>query len=103
MNTCTCHSGYVMPLVQELMDLVLSELFDCARAYIDDVVIFSTTWNDHKQHLKAVLGRLWEVGLTAKPTKCVWANATCSYLGHVVGRGRLISGEKSFGHLVRMY
>ena len=64
---------------QRLMDLVLTELLHCARAYIDDVVIFSTTWDDHKQHLKAALGRLWEFGLTAKPTKCVWANATCSY------------------------
>ena len=64
---------------QRLMDLVLTELLHCARAYIDDVVIFSTTWDDHKQHLKAALGSLWEFGLTAKPTKSVWANATCSY------------------------
>ena len=54
-----------------LMDLVLTEQLLCARAYIDDMVIFSTTWDDHKQYLKAVLGRLREVGLTAKPTKCV--------------------------------
>ena len=74
---------------QRLMDLVLNELLHCARAYIDGVVIFSTTWDDHKQHLKAVLGLLREVGLTAKPTKCVLANATCSYLGHVVGKGRV--------------
>ncbi len=73
---------------KRLMDLVWTELLPCTRAYMDDVVIFSTTWDDHKQHLKAVLGCLLEVGLTAKPTKCVWANATCSYLDHVVGRGR---------------
>ena len=65
---------------QRLMDLVLSELLHCARAYIDYVVIFSATWDDHKQYLKAVLGGIREVGLMAKPTKCAWANATCSYL-----------------------
>ena len=53
---------------QRLIDLVLTDLLHCARAYIDDVFIFSTTWDDHKQHLKAVLGRLREVGLMAKPT-----------------------------------
>ena len=74
---------------QRLMDLVLSELLYCARAYVDDVVIFSTTWKDHKQQLNAVLGCLQEAGLTAKLTKCAWANATCSYLGHVVGRRRV--------------
>ena len=37
---------------QRLMDLVLTELLHCARAYIDDVVIFSTSWDEHKQHLK---------------------------------------------------
>ena len=71
------------------MDLVLTELLHCARACIDDVVIFSTTWDDHKQHLKAVLGFLWEVGLTVKPNKCVWAYATCSYLA------RLLAEEES--------
>ena len=61
------------------MDLVFTELLHCARAYIDDIVIFSTMCDNHKQHLKAVLGCLREFGLMAKPTKCVWANATCSY------------------------
>ena len=41
------------------------------------------------QHLSAVLSRLREIGLTAKPTKCVWASASCTYLGHVVGRGQV--------------
>ena len=61
------------------MDLVLTELLHCARAYIDDVVIFSTTWDDHKQHLKAVLGCLWEVGLTSvsgpMPLAHTWARS----------------------------
>lgn len=74
---------------QRLMDLVLSDHLTYARAYIDDVVIFSTTWSDHITHLCAILNCLREVGLTAKPTKCVWATASCCYLRHMVGRGHV--------------
>ena len=72
---------------QRLMDLVLDDLLDFARSYIDDIAIFSKTWTEHLQQLKAVLERLRKVKLTAKPIKCKWAYAFCSYLGHVVGRG----------------
>ena len=72
---------------QRLMDLVLNDMLDFSRAYIDDVVIFSNSWKEHLQHLKAVLERLREVGLTAKPSKCAWARASCVYLGFLVGRG----------------
>ena len=72
---------------QRLMDLVLDDLLDFVRSYIDDIAIFSKTWTEHLQHLKSVLERLREVKLTAKPIKCKWACAFCSYLGYVVGRG----------------
>ena len=36
-----------------------------------------------------MLERFREVGLTAKPSKCEWAAASCTYLGHVVGRGQV--------------
>ena len=38
-------------------------------------------------HLKAVLSRLQELGLTTKPSKCQFAMTECMYLGHVVGNG----------------
>ncbi len=56
---------------------------------MDNIVIFSNSWTDHMQLLSAVLSRLREIGLTTKPTKCVWASASCTYLGHVVGRGQV--------------
>lgn len=61
---------------QCLMDVVLDEM---SRAYIDDLVIFRLNWNDHLCHLKLVLEILRVV--------CQWATASCTYLGHVVGRG----------------
>ena len=78
---------------QRLMDQVLHDMLDFSRAYIDDIVIFSSTWTDHLQHLKSVLDRLREVGLTAKPSKCAWARASCVYLGYLVGGGRVTPEE----------
>ena len=38
-------------------------------------------------HLREVLKKLGEVGLTVKPSKCHLAMSECTYLGHVVGSG----------------
>lgn len=58
-------------------------------AYLDDVVIHSTSWDDHLLHLRTVLKKLRQAGLTVKPQKCQIAMAQCSYLGHVVGNGEV--------------
>lgn len=72
---------------QRLMDIALTDMGEFAAAYLDDVVIFSDTWMTHVEHVRTVLDRLKELGLTVKHSKCQWAKGTCTYLGHVVGRG----------------
>ena len=56
-------------------------------AYLDDLIIFSETFEEHIDHLRAILTRLKEAGLTAKPQKCKLGSDYCSYLGHVIGGG----------------
>ena len=79
---------------QRMMDRVTNGLEDFAAAYIDDVVIHSTTWEEHVDHIRQVLSRLRKAGLTAKPRKCQFAMAQCVYLGHIVGNGE-VRPEKS--------
>ena len=74
---------------QRLMDQVLRGLSGFAAAYLDDVIIFSSTWAEHLWHLEEVLNRLKEARLTAKPKKCQLGMRQCSYLGHVVGGGEV--------------
>ena len=45
---------------QRMMDQVIRGMHKFASAYLDDLIIFSTTWEDHLTHLKAVLSRLQE-------------------------------------------
>ena len=72
---------------QRMMDTVLDDIHDFSGAYMDDIVIFSQTWEDHVAHIKCVLDRLRKAGLMAKPAKCQWVSASLTFLGHTVGRG----------------
>lgn len=62
-------------------------------AYLDDIVIYSCSWDDHVSHLATVVDRLREEGLTVMLRKCQLGMRSCSFLGHVVGRG-LVSPEQ---------
>jgi hypothetical protein len=73
---------------QRLMDMVLDGL-DSSKAYIDDVVVFSDTWEQHLEDLKTTLERLKKAGLTVKRRKCVWGCALVSFLGHHIGQGQV--------------
>ena len=71
---------------QRLMD-VIRGLDSMSAAYINHVIIFSTSWEDHLSHFSTVFTRLRKARLTAKPSKCTLGATTCTYLGHVVGNG----------------
>jgi len=72
---------------QRLMDRVIQGLGDFSAAYLDDLIVFSETWAEHLQHVRTILQRLREAGLTAKARKCNFGADHCVYLGHVVGSG----------------
>ena len=79
---------------QRMMDQLLRGLEAYAAAYLDDLVIFSQSWEEHLEQVQSILSRLREAGLTAKPSKCQFAMQECIYLGHIVGNG-LVQPETS--------
>ena len=70
---------------QRMMDQLLVNCTGYAEAYLDDVIIYSTTWEDHVCHTSDVLQKLRKAGLTIHPKKCNFAMGHCSYRGHIVG------------------
>ncbi len=70
---------------QRLMDCVLSGLSDYVSAYLDDIIIYSSSWEQHLQHLKNVFQRIQEAGLSINSSKCAIAKKETEYLGYVVG------------------
>ena len=59
-------------------------------SYIDDIVIYSDSWEDHLRTLKELFGRLRKARTTARPTKCLFGASRMEFLGHEVG-GDVIS------------
>ena len=74
---------------QRCMDDVLCDLYECSSAYIDDVIIFSRSFDEHIRHIDEVLFALCEYGFTIKPSKCIWEARSAEYLGFEVGEGLL--------------
>lgn len=72
---------------QRLVDEVLRGAEDYAATYIDDIVIFSRSWEEHLQHLSDIFRRIQEAGLVINVKKCHIAKPEVQYLGYVIGAG----------------
>ena len=57
---------------QCLMDIVLQEVRKFARCYIDDICIFSTVWNVHLRHFRAIYMLLQDAELTLSYQSVTW-------------------------------
>jgi len=77
---------------QRLMNLALSGmLWNECLVYLDDIIIFCCTFEENLGHLASVLGRLREVGLKAKLSKCTFLQKKVLYLGHVISFHLMVS------------
>ena len=74
---------------QKLNSKVLGPCSAFAIPYIDDIIIFSPSWEEHVGHVREVLSRLREAGLTASPKKCIWGGKVVEFLGHSLGEGKI--------------
>ena len=70
---------------QRMMDMVLSGLSPSrALAYVDDVAVFSRTFDEHLCDLREVFERLRNARISLKLSKCVFAAPKVDYLGFVL-------------------
>ncbi|XP_012844529.1 PREDICTED: uncharacterized protein LOC105964566 [Erythranthe guttata] len=57
--------------------------------YLDDIVVYSDTMEEHVNHLRTVFQLLRENELFVKKEKCEFAKEEVQFLGHIIGHGRL--------------
>ena len=74
---------------QRLMQRVLIGLNpdqgpDFVSVYLDDILVFSETFEKHLEHLQQVIERLTAAGLELKPSKCPFICQEVEYLGHLI-------------------
>jgi hypothetical protein len=80
-----------------LLDSIFHDLkFRYLFNYLDDVVVYSKTFEEHMTHLQEVFTRLQKAGLTCNPEKVKFAQREISFLGHLVSsRGVRIDPERT--------
>ncbi|RXN17162.1 Retrovirus-related Pol polyprotein from transposon 412 [Labeo rohita] len=70
---------------QRLMERCIGELnLKQALVFLDDLIVFSSTLEEHEERLLRVLNRLKEYGLKLSPEKCKFFQTSVKYLGHIV-------------------
>lgn len=57
--------------------------------YLDDILIFSSSLEEHVRHVKQVFEVLHREKLYLKLSKCEFGKASLNYLGYIVGAGSL--------------
>ncbi|WVZ94213.1 LOW QUALITY PROTEIN: hypothetical protein U9M48_040134 [Paspalum notatum var. saurae] len=62
----------------------MNELDKFVVVFIDDILIYSKSEEEHKEHLRTVLARLREHKLYAKFSKCAFWLKEVSFLGHIL-------------------
>ena len=88
---CNSPAVFQRLMQQVLMGLNPPEAPGFVSVYIDDVLFFSKTL---QEHLKLVIQCLQEVGLKLKPEKCKYACKQVEYLGHVISSSGLKPNHK---------
>ena len=74
-------------IFQRVMQGILSQyLWLFCLVYIDDIVVYSKSYEDHIEHLDLVLGAIEKAGITLSPSKCHLFYGSILLLGHKVSR-----------------
>ena len=70
---------------QRLMDNILKGLLeDTCLVYLDDIIVYSTSLQEHVEKLQKVFDRLNEANFKVKLEKCEFLRKEIKYLGHVI-------------------
>ncbi len=82
----------ILTLFQRMINHILQKyLDDFVIVYLNNIIIYSKTFEEHVKHITKVLEKLKEAKLMIKLRKCKFFEADILFLGHIVGRHELKS------------
>ena len=70
---------------QRLINQLTQDLEGC-EGYIDDIVIYSKTWQQHTEHIRSLFSSLMQANLL---NKSEFGHGHITFLGHIVGQGQI--------------
>jgi hypothetical protein len=68
---------------QRVIEKVIQHLLN-TLAYVDDLLTFSKTFEDHLEHLKLLFERLKSANIKIKTSKCIFATNSTKFLGYQI-------------------
>jgi len=72
---------------QDMMNHIFSDMLDLGLiAYMDDILIYATTKNEHDRIVWETMKRLQQHGLAVAADKCVWRAKEVEFLGYILSR-----------------
>uniref|UniRef100_A0A1U7VVG0 Uncharacterized protein LOC104217768 n=1 Tax=Nicotiana sylvestris TaxID=4096 RepID=A0A1U7VVG0_NICSY len=84
LNKVTVKNKYPIPLIADLFDRLGQAKF--VVIYLDDIVIYSSSIEEHLDHLRKVFQILRENNLFVKREKCSFAQPQVKFLGHTISQ-----------------
>ena len=76
-------------LCNRVIDKVLNDCRDHVTNFVDDLMVYSDTWDEHVAHVRNVIEKLDNAGITLNLGKCRFAYSEVNFLGVVVGNGKI--------------
>ena len=75
---------------QRALDMILTNYkWKTCLVYLDDIIVFSNSIEEHIRHVDEILDCLKRSGITLKIKKCKFFTKSVEYLGHIIRPGRL--------------
>jgi transposase InsO family protein len=79
MNAPACFQRHMEEIIHDFRD-------KCAIPYLDDVIVYSKTFEEHLQHVSEVLKKLKTSGLKLNFEKCNFFQSSAKFLGRIVSK-----------------
>lgn len=88
---------------QRLMTRILQPLLGtCVHVFIDDIIVYSRTMEEHVAHLEQVFHICKEANLRIKLSKCTFASSSVEYLGHQITSDGLMPTDRNVRKVLDM-
>jgi len=88
--------------LNKLMVKVLRGTEDFASCLMDDISIYSDTWDDHMKHIRMVLERLRAACLTANVSKCQFCLQSIKIMGYTLVDGNLMPSDDKIEAILKL-
>ena len=79
---------------QRFMGMILGDSnFTDAICYLDDILVWGSTWKEFIERLGRVLEKISQSGMALAANKCCFGVEEVNYLGSVIRNGKVCIGE----------